>query len=537
MIDEFKFDFVIIGGGLAGLSAAVNAAKYGSVALITKGKLEVSSSFNAQGGIAAAVDAQDNPEDHLRDTIVAGRGICDINAVETLVFQGKEIIERLISEGLLFDSSDGKLLFSLEGGHSKPRVLHLNGTNTGKYVTLYFIKKVNESPNVKIFSNSFVANLLKRGNEIIGARVVKLNSGKNFNLLAPTVILATGGYSRIFERSTNPETSVGDGIWLAHNAGAEIRDMEFVQFHPTAFYSKGEQAFLISEAVRGEGAYLRNSKGERFMPRYDVLKELAPRDVVAQAIFNEMKEAGADCVYLDLRHLNPQKIREKFPNIVNYLESQSVNFEKDLIPVAPAAHYTMGGIKTDVSGRTNIQGLYACGECASSGVHGANRLASNSLLECLVFSERAVHDAVNVRRSIPLKHDEPFPTVAIDEKQSPIFEKVKQQTAELLENYAGILRKGEELENGLEEINLLKEQLKTKNELNTMQAEGLLLLAEMIFKSALLRKESRGAHRREEFPETSKEFKGHYTFKNHKIYFEKEIENEQRIFGEISINN
>jgi len=525
MIESIKRDFVIVGSGLAGLMAAIKASDYGSVFLITKNKLELSSSFNAQGGIAAAVDPDDDPVKHLKDTLVAGRGICNYHAVKTLVFQGKSKIEKLISEGLPFDRNNGKLTFSLEGGHSNSRVLHLNGTNTGKYVTSYFIKKIKNLPNIEIFENGFAFELLKDEKGIAGVLAIDLTNGTNLRIIAPVVILATGGYSRIYGKSTNPVTSLGDGIWLAYNAGAEVQDMEFVQFHPTAFYRKGSPSFLISEAVRGEGAYLLNANGKRFMPYYDSLKELAPRDVVAKSIYRETIEKKFPNVYLDLRHLNEKKIKEKFPNIVEFLEEQLLDFTKDLIPVAPAAHYTMGGIKTDVNGRTSIKGLYACGECASNGVHGANRLASNSLLECIVFSERAVTDAVNSFQFKRLfkQYPESLP-ITIDEKQNDYFKFVRANVADILENYAGILRSKNNLTAGLEKIRRVKNEPGIKRELNFLRAKGLLTISEMIFNSALLRKESRGAHQREDFPEMNSKFRGHFVINNEKIFFEEEIE-------------
>ncbi len=527
MIEEFKFDFVVIGSGLAGLSAVVKASDYGSVAMVTKGKLSLSSSFKAQGGIAAALGEFDNPESHLRDTLIAGRGICNYEAVKTLVFQGKDIVARLIAKGLNFDTSNGKLLFSLEGGHSAKRVLHLNGTNTGKFVTRFFIEKVKALSNVRIFEKFLAVKLLTSRSKISGVRLIDLKSGKNVVLISPVIVLATGGYSRVFKRSTNPESSMGEGIWLANSAGAQIRDMEFVQFHPTALYLKNKPAFLISEAVRGEGAYLLNINKKRFMQSYNELKELAPRDVVSQAIFNEMQNLNSDFVYLDLRHLDEKKIKRKFPNIVEFLENSSFDFRKDLIPVAPAAHYSMGGIKTDINGRTNIKGLYACGEAASSGVHGANRLASNSLLECLVFSERAILDAVNAENSNNGIFKEQLKPVIIDPDLGGLYEAVKNKAAVILEKYAGILRDEEGLKKGIAEIEKLKEKINEKQEINTIRAMAVLAIAEMILKSALLRKESRGAHLRSDFPEVNEDFQGHFVVMENRIYFEEEIENRQ----------
>ena len=526
----FDFDFVVVGSGLAGLNAAVKASEYGRVAVVTKGKLNESSSFNAQGGIAVAIGEKDNPKNHIKDTLMAGRGLCDPEAVKMLVVQGREAVNALIREGLTFDNRDGKLLFSLEGGHSTNRVIHLNGANTGKYITLYFAERVNNNPRIKIFENTFATGLLKQNGKVIGLKALNLLDEQNIAFYSPVVILASGGYSRIYERSTNPDTSTGDGVWLAAEAGTEIRDIEFIQFHPTAFYDGTKFTFLISEAVRGEGGLLLNSNLERFMPRYDEMNELAPRDIVAKAILSEMKKTRKDFVYLDLRHLNAKLFKEKFSNIANFLNTASIDFTKDLIPVAPAAHYTMGGIKTDLDGATNIPGLFACGECASTGVHGANRLASNSLLECLVFSERAVEKAKNLIGSKIEKCEKDLSPVFTSSTMHDAYETLKIKVAELLTKSANILRKGENLKEALKEVKELKVGT-TLDEYYSIKARSLKKLASMILKAAELREESRGAHQRDDFKQTRAEFEGHFTFKENEIYFERKNEQESRLLN------
>jgi len=363
-INYLHSDFLVIGSGLAGLYAALYASRFGKVAILTKSTLEESNSYWAQGGIAAAMDPEDSPLFHLDDTIKAGRGLCNREAVEILVREGVERVTDLIALGMKFDLGEKGLELGLEGGHSRRRVLHAGGNSTGKEMVQFLISSVQANPNIFIFENTEVAELISNGERCFGALAFDLNIQKHLVLKAESTILATGGASGIYLRTTNPQTATGDGIALGYRAGAEITDMEFIQFHPTAFYTENGETFLISEAVRGEGAYLLNNSLHRFMPEYHELAELAPRDVVSRAIFNEMKVSGKNYVYLSLKHLNPDFIRKRFSNIYNASLQYGLDITSDLIPVAPAAHYLIGGVKTGLWAETNIKGLFACGEVA-----------------------------------------------------------------------------------------------------------------------------------------------------------------------------
>ena len=372
-MQQIEFDTVIIGSGLAGLTAAWHSAKFGSVAIVTKSELDTSNSYYAQGGIAAALAPGDTPDSHLNDTLSAGRGLCDRDAVEVLVNEGRECVSELVKMGMPFDRADGNLVFGLEGGHSYRRILHAGGDSTGKELTCFMLQKVKEEKSVTSFEYTAALKLITENQRITGLQAINFFTGENLLFRTKAVILATGGLSRVFSRTTNPYTATGDGIALAFDSGARISDIEFIQFHPTALFLPGEDAFLISEAVRGEGAWLLNNNGERFMTRVHPLAELAPRDIVAHAIYREMKETNTEFVYLSLRHLDPEKITGRFLNISGQLNSFGLDITSDLIPLAPAAHYMVGGIRTNLSAETNIRGLFVCGEAASSGVMGANR--------------------------------------------------------------------------------------------------------------------------------------------------------------------
>ena len=377
----------VIGAGLAGLYAALRAAAQGaSVTLITKGALRTSNSFMAQGGIASAIAPGDSPEQHFADTIVAGRGLCDEEAVRVLVTDGIQRIADLERYGVQFDrDADGAYQLGREGGHGRNRILHAGGSATGAAIAEQLIACVRAEPLIHVLEHASAIGLISDGASCAGAWV--LHHDELLDVRAPMTLVATGGACALYQRTTNPPSATGDGIAMAKHAGATLADMEFVQFHPTAL-AKGERAFLISEAVRGEGAYLVDEQGERFMLDLNPLAELAPRDVVASAI-HARTQIGLTS-YLTLRHLDPDAVRAHFPNLVDGCRAEGLDLATDLIPVAPAAHYLMGGIATDLSGATSVAGLYASGECARTGAHGANRLASNSLLECFVFSHRAV---------------------------------------------------------------------------------------------------------------------------------------------------
>ncbi len=491
-------DFLIIGSGAAGLSAALHASKYGQVHLLTKANWKESSSYWAQGGIAAVLRNQDSYNSHKQDTLEAGRALCDTNAVDLLVKEGAREIKQYIDLGMDFDRTNGDFDLGLEGGHSNRRVLHANGAATGKALIEFLSGLVKAESSIHIVEKAFVYELMGNGNQCGGAAAYQYEKDETVCIQSPVTILATGGYAGLFERSTNPHTSMGDGTWLAYNAGAKLQDLEFVQFHPTAFYAEDGTSFLISEAVRGEGAFLYNQKGERFMEGIKQ-QELAPRDVVAGEIFHQTQQQENDYVYLDVRHLDTEKLCSRFSDLCAKIKQHGVDIAHEGIPVAPAAHYCIGGIATDLDAQTTISGLYACGEAAATGVHGANRLASNSLLECLVFSKRAVNHAVHNENTAVQARSSDF---AICHDAAPTFTDLQQRISSLLSRYAGISRDKKGLEYALHEINTLAERYSgAHREYFSIRSEGLTRLAKMIVKAALQREESRGVHIRSDFPE------------------------------------
>ncbi len=451
-----KYDFLIIGSGLAGLYTAHYASNYGSVVILSKTTSEVSNSYLAQGGIAAVIDKTDKPEYHFIDTITAGRGLCNKEAVNILVTEAKDRIEDLLELGMDFDSQDGELLYGLEGGHSRRRVIHAGGDSTGKKLVDFLTEIVLQNPKIDWLENTLVHNLITNNNRCYGAHAFNYDLKKDFTFLAKNTILATGGASAVYKRTTNPFTSIGDGLSLAFEAGAQLESMEFIQFHPTAFYTGEKKTFLISEAVRGEGAYLLNSNGERFMENYHELKELAPRDIVSIAIYKELQKSNKPCVYLSLKHLDSEKIKKRFSTIFREALKYKIDITKDLVPVAPAAHYTVGGIKTGLMAETNIKGLFACGEVASSGIHGANRLASNSLLECLVFGKRAIDIAIKNKTNIDAieKHLFKINFFADDNKKSEV-DKILENIAEIMNSKVGLVRTEQSLNEAENDINSL----------------------------------------------------------------------------------
>ncbi|HLN74044.1 MAG: L-aspartate oxidase [Methylococcaceae bacterium] len=492
------FDTIIVGSGLAGLTAAYHASKKGSVAIITKSQLDISNSYYAQGGIAVVTDKDDSFESHIQDTLTAGRGLCDLDAVEVLVKEGQKCVEEIIELGMQFDRENGEYVRGLEGGHSHRRILHAGGDATGKGLTCFMLKKVQEQASIDVFEYCTVVSLLVSNQRCMGVQAFDFVSGKNIVFTSKATIIATGGLSRIYDRSTNPHTATGDGIALAFHAGAKLSDIEFIQFHPSALYIPGEEAFLISEAVRGEGAWLLNPKGERFMQHLHPLAELAPRDVVAHAIYNELQEHHADFLYLSLQHLDAELIKKRFSTIYHTLLKYNIDFTKDLLPVSPAAHYMVGGIQTDLHGETNINGLFACGEVASTGVMGANRLASNSLLECLVFGKRAAERAMaKDSPSVELPSIEP---IHVDQNNENYFLETKNHIASLMSKKAGIVRSASKLIEAIEELSILSRQLPEKiNEYNLLKIKHITDICSLICQSALIRKESRGGHIREDY--------------------------------------
>lgn len=506
------FDFIVAGSGLAGLYSAYRASKYGTVALITKKSMRESSSYFAQGGIAAVTGNDDSPYFHFVDTVVAGRGLCDNSVVNILVNEGPERIKELINEGMEFDTKTGNLLLGLEGGHLRRRILHSGGDATGMKITEFMISKIADKNNISLFENSTVTEIIVKDNSCVGLKVWDKLKEEESCFYGGNTIIALGGASAIYDRTSNPETSVGDGVALAYKAGCAIADMEFIQFHPTTLYTGTGETFLISEAVRGEGAWLVNSKGERFMQKIHELAELAPRDIVARSIYKEIQKQDEPFVYLVLNHLDPDVIKNRFPNIYKKCSERGFDFT-DKIPVAPAAHYMVGGIRTDEDGKTNISNLYAAGEVASNGLMGANRLASNSLIECIVFGYRAVEHTRREAASPASMFNisqllEPTMYLNSDSKSSLI--ELKREVEKIMSAHAGIIRNKKSLKEGLASILQLENRWKDgENEYFMTAAHNLLIVARLVMTSALFREESRGGHFREDFPQSSDEWLFH----------------------------
>ncbi len=474
-------DYLIIGAGVAGLRAAIELAPAGSVLVVAKESLHESSSEYAQGGIAVALGDDDDVELHARDTLNAGDGLCDRDAVYTLVREGPEAIRQLIAWGAEFDRRGSKLAFTREGAHSRNRVLHAHGDSTGREIARALYQKAASLPNVTLRSYASISDLLVDGQGAAGALL-------NGDLVrARAVLLATGGLGCVFLNTTNPDVATGDGVAMAYRAGAEIQDIEFVQFHPTALQLPGAPCFLLSEALRGEGAQLRNTAGERFMDRYHPLGELAPRDVVARAIVSEMAATGAPHVLLDLSHREAGFVSARFPRIHRTCLRYGLDLERQPAPVAPAAHYAMGGVHTDLDGRTSLPRLYAAGEVACTGVHGANRLASNSLLEAAVFGARAARAMLRESAAEPhpatVVHPEPATSA---ETEGPGLEAI--QT--LAWRHCGIIRDAA----GVAEA---CRRLATRP---APEVRNLHCVAALIARCALAREESRGAHFRSDYP-------------------------------------
>lgn len=501
-------DYLVVGSGLAGLFIAHRASAYGQVMLITKKGLRDSNSYNAQGGIAAVVAEGDAPENHFKDTIIAGRELCDTTPVNVLVHEGPDRIEQIISEGMQFDEENGHLALGLEGGHHKNRILHAGGDSTGKEITEFVISKVLHDKNISIEERYSVLELLEKDGTCYGVRAWDKTENKEVLIYAKNTFLASGGAAAIFSRTTNPNTTVGDGIAMAYKAGCRIVDMEFIQFHPSGLYIPDtNRAFLISEAVRGEGAHLLNKDGERYMVPLHELAELAPRDIVARANYAQMKKDGLPYITLSLKHLDGERIKKRFPTINKACQQFGYDLT-DQIPIAPAAHYTVGGVSSDLYGRTDLKHLYVCGEVASTGIMGANRLASNSLLECLVFGDRAVQDATQ-GESINAWPE--FENIYYrDGVAMHAYHALQPRVQKIMDESAGIIRNEADILEGLKKIAAEREALHTSiDEYFHVKMDHLLTVAELILKSALYRKESRGGHYREDYPHADEHFKFH----------------------------
>ncbi|HEX7735549.1 MAG TPA: L-aspartate oxidase [Ktedonobacteraceae bacterium] len=541
MVDSQHYDVVIVGGGIAGLSVALRLPETARVALFTKGQLGESNTRYAQGGLTVALGADDSPELHAQDTLAAGAGLCDENAVRVLAEEAPAAVRWLISMGVVFDlarpgdthaTSDG-LLLGREAAHSRWRILHAGGDATGAEIERALVAAVKQRSHIHIFAETFVHRLLVENGACVGLEAMD-RAGEAFAVYAPATVLANGGAGGLWLHTSNPAGATADGLALAWRAGAGLTDLEFMQFHPTVLVANGS-SHLISEAVRGEGAYLRNHAGERFMPRYHELAELAPRDVVARAILSEMLAESTDCQYLDLRHLDAARMHERFPTISAICREQKLDLARDLLPVAPAAHYCMGGVMTDAYGQSTLPGLYAVGEVACTGVHGANRLASNSLLEGLVFGlrlaaslatpgTRYVEPAGRIVRDIPVYDDPAYDADLLraqpDERR---IAQARRQVRQLMWQYVSLRRDQEGLLEARGQLLALRQEL-----LNTDPAQhprpatwaawretvNMFKSAELVIATALQRRESRGSHWRGDYPQLNEQLaRVHYVLR------------------------
>ncbi len=493
-------DVIVVGSGIAGLTTALQARTYGlSVLIVTKSKVDEGSTKWAQGGIAAALGPGDTPDQHLKDTLVAGADLCDAQAVRVLVTEGPAAVRKLIERGAIFDTEEtGEISLTREGGHLRNRILHAGGDATGAEVSRALLAAVHDDPEIEVVEDALVLDAIKDINgAVCGVTLHVIGAGSRDGVgraLGKAVVLATGGLGQVFAQTTNPSVSTGDGVALALRAGAKVADVEFIQFHPTVLWlgdnTQGQQP-LISEAVRGEGAYLVDDEGSRFMVSEHQLAELAPRDVVAIASMRHMNKTGAHHVWLDVRHLTG--FENRFPTIYSSCIAHGINPAKDLIPVAPASHYASGGVRVDLNGRTSVTGLYACGETACSGVHGANRLASNSLLEGLVFSARI---AADIAANLP-KQSEPV----ADDSRSVLLDPLTRRELQLsMSRGAGVLRSSDSLLQTSADLTRIQDRTSTNPCVEAWETTNLFQLAQAILKAALIRQETRGSHWREDFP-------------------------------------
>ena len=495
-------DFLVVGAGVAGLRAAIELASAGEVLVIAKDTLHESSSEYAQGGIAVALSDDDEIELHEQDTISAGDGLCDRRAVHTLVEEGPPAIQQLIDWGAEFDREGAKLSFTQEGAHSRRRILHAHGDSTGREIARALYQKAASLPNIRFQSYAAITDLLTGDGVVCGAVVFDEMARERRSIFARAVLLATGGLGRVYLETTNPDVATGDGVAMAWRAGAEISDIEFVQFHPTALHVEGAPRFLLSEALRGEGAHLVNARGERFMHRYHRLEELAPRDVVSRAIVAEMRATGEPHVFLDLTHRGGDFIRSRFPRIYETCLQYGIDLATQPAPVHPAAHYAMGGVRTDLDGRTSLEGLYAAGEAACTGVHGANRLASNSLLEGVVFGARA-------GKSMRESSSSTTPSAGSEPPQ-PLFPLTTEaQIRRLAWRTCGIIRMGDQLDDARRVLETDRLEPNPDAGLAAYCLRNIHTVVWLIARCALAREESRGAHFRTDYPEKHTAFEKH----------------------------
>ncbi len=504
---SLETDFIVIGSGVAGLRASIELASSGArVTVLTKDKASESNTEYAQGGVAVVLSEDDNAELHEDDTLVAGAGLCDVKAVETLVTEGTNYIKQLIDWGTEFDSEGGKLLMGQEAAHSRRRILHAHGDSTGAEFVRSLIARAGQEKTINLTPFANTESLIVSDGRCIGVRFLDPILRAPREIYAKAVIMCTGGAGQLYMHTTNPPVATGDGMAMAYFAGAEMADMEFVQFHPTALNIENAPRFLLTEAMRGEGGQLKNKYGERFMPRYNERLELAPRDIVSRSIVAEMRRTGTRTVYLDMTAMDEDFLKHRFPKIYEVCQSYGLNIAKDLLPVSPASHYCMGGIRTDLHGRSTLPGLYAAGEVTCTGVHGANRLASNSLLEGLVFGARAGAAAAGdsgqwsvVGGQSKTQDQRPKP----ENQNSPLSTAVKKRVKRIMWDRVGIIREHYSLVRALKEF----DQIAAGN-LST-SSRNFVTLARLVATAALWREESRGGHYRSDFPDKRDEYKVH----------------------------